>query len=341
MDIEFHYWMTGLIAARAGFTSEEAQTIAYASEFVDENDVSITVKDRSGKKSDYGNFISQTMNITKPKKELMRIYPIFHFIPGEPDAITARRRDGCMHLLNTTPNSENANRILDAAFEAHEDTRLYRIGIASHAYVDTWAHQNFVGWDDHFNNIGFDPKPNVGHADAEHHPDWVSHIWIDERLVESDVSNKLRFLSAAEALYGRYCQWLTGQGRENHIKKWPELEEELLLVMGPTYTGNSNIKRYQEKRLDSYRSRLPWDEFDERLWFDAAIDTKVNGFRDSLEGIMAEFTLFRDDFFWNDENTCEQTDWYRFQEAVKEHERFAIDLLTPTLHCMGVDLRVV
>lgn len=38
MNTEFHYYMTGIIAHAAGFTQEEARTIAYASEYTDEND---------------------------------------------------------------------------------------------------------------------------------------------------------------------------------------------------------------------------------------------------------------------------------------------------------------
>ncbi len=340
MDIEFHYWMTGLIALRAGFTTEEAKTIAYASEYVDENDVCLTIRDKSGHRPDYHNFISQTMNILKPRRELMRIYPIFHFIPGEPDAVSARRRDGCMHLLNTTPDSGNANAMMEAAFKAHEDTRLYRIGIATHAYVDTWAHQNFVGWNDHFNNIGMDPKPNVGHADAEHHPDWVSHIWIDERLVEADVSNKSRFLAAAERLFQHYCSYLQGQGRENRSTRWAALEEELLLLMGRTYTGSR--ANYAKERLQGYRKTLSdWEDFDESLWFDAAVETCVHGLKDSFEGLRAEFTVFHDEYVWRDAEHCEASDWFRFQEAVKEHEREMLDLLSPTFKTMGLDLRIL
>ncbi len=91
-----------------GFSKDEAKTIATAAEYTDENDEILKVKDRRNGKV-YENYISQTMNILKPKHRLMRIYPIFHFIPGEPDADTARRRDGKMHLLNTTPDSEIAN----------------------------------------------------------------------------------------------------------------------------------------------------------------------------------------------------------------------------------------
>jgi hypothetical protein len=48
MDIEFHYWLTGLVAHRAGFSKEESLTIAHASEYVDENDISHEILDRSG-----------------------------------------------------------------------------------------------------------------------------------------------------------------------------------------------------------------------------------------------------------------------------------------------------
>jgi hypothetical protein len=35
-----------------------------------------------GEEVPYKNYISQTMDITKPKEELLRIYPFFHFFPG-------------------------------------------------------------------------------------------------------------------------------------------------------------------------------------------------------------------------------------------------------------------
>ena len=341
MDIEYHYWMTGLIAHRAGFTEEETQTIAYASQFVDENDVCMEIMDKARpKEAPYTNFISQTMNILKPKDNLLRIYPIFHFIPGQPDAITARRRDGKMHLLNTTPNNENANRFIDEAFKAHEDTRLYRIGIATHCYVDTWAHQNFVGWYDNFNDIGFDPKPNIGHADAEHHPDWMSHIWIDSRLVEAEVNNKHRFLSASEHVYAKYCSYLKDLGREDRSERWEDLENELETMMGATYTGNKC--KYEERRTLSYQKKLPFlKPFDEQDWLDGAIYTKVRGARDSENSIGAMMTLFKDEHYWREDVEKEQTHWYRFQEAVKEHEIFGLKVLTPTFQKMGYDLTVV
>jgi hypothetical protein len=110
MDTEFHYYMTGIIAKASGFSNDEAKTIATASEYVDENDVCLTIEDRSAGEA-YENYISQTMNILKPKRKLMRIYPVFHFVPGEPMDERALRCDGKMHLLNTTPDNEIVKKI--------------------------------------------------------------------------------------------------------------------------------------------------------------------------------------------------------------------------------------
>ena len=338
MDIEFHYWITGIIAKEAGFDEEEAKIIAYSSQFVDENDVSITVNDRSTGKG-YVNFISQTLNILKPKSELLRIYPIYHFIPGHPEAPSARRRDGKMHLFNTTPNNEFANTIIEDAFRAEEGTRLYRIGIATHGYADTWAHQNFTGWHESFNAVGLNPIPNIGHADAHNHPDWVGHRWVDDRLVENEINNNHRFMSAAKEVFRYYCDYLVSLGRysKKQKPKWPKGEKKLRTAMEPVSSGDENYGK--EERISSYKQLAPWlPEFDEADWFDAAIDTEVKGLRDSKSGIFAEFTVFHDEYWWKEDTDKETTHWYKFQKTVKEHERFAIRLLSPAFSQIGIDL---
>ncbi len=106
--------------------------------------------ENEGEASEYCNYISQTMNILKPKHKLFCIYPVFHFFPGEPQDRRAWRKDGKMHWLTTPPNSENADRMLEAAL-ATED--LYRIGIACHAFADSWAHQNVTGYYEEYKAI--------------------------------------------------------------------------------------------------------------------------------------------------------------------------------------------
>lgn len=341
MDIEFHYWMTGIIAHYAGFSEEEAAVIAYSSQYVDDNDADVKVMAPSSHKP-YANAMTQTMNILKPREELMRIYPIFHFIPGDPTAPSARRRDGKMHVLNTTPNNKRALALLRDAFQSGERTRLYRIGIATHAYSDTWAHQNFVGWHEVFNAIGINARPNIGHADAGNHPDWAGHRWTDPRLLVPEVNNNHRFLSCAKALLLSYGNAL---GRERRRRRgmpaqWPVLEKSLVEAMGSVTSGDEPY--YREKRLARYRRFAPWlPEYDENQWFDEAIDTRVIGLKDSTDGVLSGFTLFKDEYTWRDERRKTKTHWYRFQQAVKEHEQAGFRILSPIFDQLGVDLREV
>ncbi|MFW6025789.1 MAG: DUF6765 family protein [Candidatus Woesearchaeota archaeon] len=79
MDIEFHYYVTYLTAVKAGLKPKDAFIIAYSSQYVDDNDIRFEIEGESN----YQNFLSQTFDIKKPQKKLQRIYPLFHFIPGE------------------------------------------------------------------------------------------------------------------------------------------------------------------------------------------------------------------------------------------------------------------
>ena len=81
------------------------------------------------------------------------------------------RKDGKIHPLNTVKNSKFAEYILVKALESGN---LYWIGIATHAYVDTWAHQNFVGIVSGYNaldNCLAKLLPNIAHLDALDKPD--------------------------------------------------------------------------------------------------------------------------------------------------------------------------
>lgn len=312
MDTEYHYWITGLIAKRSGFSEVEAGTIAHASEFVDYNMKSYTVLDHRGDSSGYSNDISQTMDISKPRSERLHIYPLFHFIPGDPNADTARRKDGKTHLLNTTPDNAFANTIIDAALSgqmcgAETDQLLHSIGIATHAYVDTWAHQNFVGIKDDFNQIGFDLKPNIGHADAGHQPDIPCLIWGDERLADDIVNNKERFMQASEALFAKYCAFNEGRSCSPECS-WDVMAKELTEILGPAHKMDS-VQLNLYKRHQRYEEKMAFlKEFDPYEWFNLAIDKEANS------------------CLWREGK--EQSDWYRFQEAVKKHHHFAYNLIS-------------
>jgi hypothetical protein len=318
MDIEFHYYITALIALRAGFSKEEAYILAYASQHVDDN--TDVFKIDQGTAEAYSNYISQTSNILKAEKELMQIYPVFHFMPGNRDEIEcegAMRCDGKLHVLNTIPDNSNACAVLQAAFD---DANLYRIGIATHMYADTFAHQNFVGYYESFNAMkGVLGKaiPDVGHADAKHDPDLPGLIWDDKRLINKnkDICNRDRFLKAAERLFELYRRH-----KNPHCPSEVITADKASLSAAITHaigeTGGHAVNGQERKnRIARYRKAIGEDfkDYDEKEWFGVAIERK---------GFLAPINPWPS-YAWKADHT--DSHWFKFQEAVKNHQWFAKD----------------
>ena len=331
MDIEFHYYMTYLIAARAGFAPDEAAIIATASQEVDDNHIAILVSE--GTPQAYVSAVSQTMNILAPHQDL-RIYPIFHFIPGVPDAPTARRKDGQTSAWMTTPNSPLAQAMLDTALTSGS---LHRIGASSHAYADTWAHQNFIGKDDPLNEM---PHPEslfaelkqkvlkIGHALANHDPDIPDLIWTDARLSSPQIVNADRFMEAARELYAKYCQVTK---KPLTVADQESLVADLRADIGPPSPASappaSRIDRYKERALaPAYGGQLIPD-YQPGAWADAAfveqrrnLGNEIDTWLATHAGLASDtLTLHPMTYTWKDPDTCKTTDWFRFQEAVKAH----------------------
>ncbi|WP_323732831.1 DUF6765 family protein [Candidatus Bandiella euplotis] len=152
------------------------------------------------------------------------------------------------HSINTTKNSKLARKILRCALKSRN---LYCIGIASHVYVDTWAHQNFIGASSDFNAlyshlVGI--LPTIGHIDALDKPDLVGLIWQDPRLKKSKISNIRRFLDASKKLiheYGRYTKKLN-VGVEQFLSS---LET---IMYNDEKNSYLDVKRLQGKRIKQY-----------------------------------------------------------------------------------------
>jgi hypothetical protein len=313
MDIEFHYYITYIIARTAGFKPEDAQIIAYSSQYTDDNQKVYRI--HQGHPDEYSNYISQTINILKPRKELIRIYPVFHFMPGTLPEIardSARRRDGKLHLMNTIADGSNSRQLFQAALYSQN---LYRIGIATHMHADTFAHQNFLGFEDVFNDMkGLIQilTPGICHADAQHDPDTMALLWEDERLVpsHSEINNRARFLGAAGCIYEQYAHYL------NNSADSRDLIAQLEWAIGG-HDDNS------DQRIDRYKELIGAEfvEYDGKGWFKKAIDF-VN---EDVSGQDPQDTLPISGTEWVWTGDYKESDWYKFQEAVKSHQWLAMD----------------
>ena len=334
MDIEFHYFMTHLIALRAGFQPEDAFKIAYASQYTDDNE---NVYKIEGGSEPYFNLISQTMDITKPQEERLRIYPAFHFCPGTPKEMfeqSPSRRDGKYHLLTTIPDNSNAKKIFGNAMSSRN---LYRIGIGAHMYADTFCHRDFAGWKDEFNWTRLDGPvsglwsalgPAIGHALAMHAPDIPSLVWEDTRLTSKyrEKKNKEQILAAAGNIFDFFCKNTKPDNAET-IKK--RLLGDLGAAIGEEAETDSEDR--VTARTDNYKTLLggKYREYRKADWFNAAIDSQIDPHTVGTSNVTYDYT-WKGDYL--------KSDWFQFQEAVKAHQTVAFKVLDKTFEEMEADV---
>ena len=329
MNIEFHYYINYLLCVEAGFNVHDALKIVYSSQYVDNNTKQYCIKDND---SIYSNILTQSYNPNLSLEEMMTIYPIFHFIPSDDAEIANKRRDGAIRYTVTSPNCKIAR---EALIKALQTTNLYLIGIASHAFADTWAHQNFTGFCDHYNcvyentvsdnyiddhlydiwpqeyyiasdyQINFNVNTYLGHFDVIHFPDIINQIWYDYRLINSKINNVARTIEAAKNLFLLYSYSLQGQSyiaKKAINKRWHELKFKLLDIINIT-SKTTRINMYLSF-AEELNQGLLLPPYNQDTWFKQAV-IKNNG---SLHWKKNKYS-----------------DWYFFQEASRLYQNMIID----------------
>jgi hypothetical protein len=320
MDIEFHYYITYILARKAGFNKEEAGIIAYACQHTDDNTLNYCINFEVD--NPFFSTVSQTMDITKPNEKRESIYPIFHFFPGDPEEPKVARKHPENNKWNTIPDSKNACKMFDDAINSKN---LFRIGIAAHVYADTWAHQNFCGTKVNFNqidNLIGSILPNIGHADAAHNPDMVCHKWVDKRLSDNDkeIVNNDRFIEAANRIFYKFLQSKNPQlNNVDQDSLWEETKELLLKAMNKRSVLGSLFNLSQKKRIKAYRNIFPEiSDYNKDGWRHDAVDKNEN-----------EMDYF--DKYWGKAD-FKKSNWYQFQEAIKQHHDVSMNILKHLYH---------
>jgi hypothetical protein len=203
MNIEFHYYAIHYLARQAGFSESESSILAISSQLVDESTAQWEIHSNS---INFSSEITQNYIFWNPVVA-ESMYRPFHFIPGEREIARSRRKDGKPGKYPVTADSPLAREILVAALDTHD---LYRIGIALHAYADTWAHQNFSADDEPQNALESGVTiPAVGHLHAFKNPDNPRTIWKDSRLLPPFdlIDNTERYAKAAGMIYRFLCTY--------------------------------------------------------------------------------------------------------------------------------------
>lgn len=148
MQIDFHHATTYVVARDAGFNHKDADTIAYAAQYVDDATSSGAVYFNNGAAFNRISSAHKMLDI-RNTEELANhyVWMPFHFLPGNGGKDAGQNPNGSfIDKIVCTPNSPIAQEMVrDAILEKDRAYGLHRLGITMHVYADTWAHQGFAG----------------------------------------------------------------------------------------------------------------------------------------------------------------------------------------------------
>lgn len=249
MQKDFHYCCIKCLARSAGFAEDDAQVIAYASQYVDDATAHEGIKiqgvpDVAKHLIEDGLFepvcsahrgIQYLTGLSRDVQK--KVYIPFHFMPGIPYSGTG------VYDYRVRPDSPLAVSVVNSAVDFYKNATdsgkkrqgLVKLGIALHTYADTWSHQRFSGrlnaadndieririfQDSKWEPLGFIDQlkhnliPSIGHAEAIHFPDQSYLSWRYEHDKSGrDITrhNTEIFLDAAETIYGVLCGAINAQ----------------------------------------------------------------------------------------------------------------------------------
>jgi len=305
MEKDFHYFLIYAIAKVTG--QNKPETIAYASQFVDDNNEGQFSVDGENvgfpeKLKANGGYYYPIMTQSLSPKSLdpyvqKYVYVPFHFLPGDNTVEIDKKKNP----LSTTPDSKYAKTILSRALESDDP---YQIGLALHTFADTWSHQNFSGMREEWNavfpwyNVFKSLVPNIGHAEVGHLPDIISESWTDYRFGTKKIDNRVRAFEAVKEIYSNL---------QRYSKKgppWKDVETDFSKIIN-TKDYDARIKKISNFLIQGGYGPIP--NYSKDTWIDAAIDKSGD------ELVMKpNFT---------------RTDWYHFHQAAKVQLARVLDLI--------------
>ena len=306
MEKDFHFYVTYALANTAGFSAEDSYIIAYASQYIDDNNESQYPKKDGPSQFPFGIKVSdgffrpimtQSMSVKSLIYEIQKfVYVPFHFLPGDNNMPIDKE----YNKYSTTPDSEKARNLLKAALNTRD---LYRVGIALHTFADTWSHQNFTGYEEDWNSVFHwrNPfralAPNIGHADVSHLPDEISTTWNDYRFDKPyrKRNNREIALQACKRIFQELRS-----AKKGGIY-WTNVEKDFKQIV---YSDDYDDR---VKKVKDYVNKPDLD-YKRDVWVDKAVKDRKS---DDLEA--------SEDF--------ENTHWYKFQLAARAHLVLVMDML--------------
>ncbi len=353
MQIDFHHATTFVAARIAGFDTKQANTIAYASQYVD--DATSDGPVRFTNKFLYQRISpAHKMIDTRNTRDLdnHQVWIPFHFLPGNGGMAAGTNPSGkVVNRLICTPNSPIArDMVRQAIVERDKPYGLHRLGITMHVYADTWAHQGFAGLLDSVNDVedvkesgnsgvfksglskyirSFldDAIPPLGHGRATIFPDMPFLKWQyrnhTEELIELD--NTEEFCRATNEICKAMQRYLIGDPNA-HTNGIGDADMKTIRNLFETTTekdGGDRHKKWLEQIRKGSFSFGPEDI----CYMGKAIKLYESGPNKSWkeQALGTNANIYKYQY----KPSFLKSDWKMFHDAVMAHRFYVVDELLP------------
>lgn len=319
MQIDAHYYGTYLLLRALGYSPKDAYTVAYANQYTDDSDESEVIELAGGvpdfnpvRTAHYGLdwklLKKKNMNLVA-----QQIWMSFHFLPA---GIKGKYPTG---PLLTRPGKGPAGALVKRALRWIDGGRpygLHALGIATHSFLDTYSHQYFSGRRGAENRVTAKPMlsrrlakdrslinflkkeikeyaeknflginiiPNIGHAEAMHHPDrpflrWQYYDWKNKPY---SASNLDRFMQGVGDLFALIAAHIglseTQQHKIWHADKNKDGLYDVFaqLFQEDDWNKDDRVKNWCKALPGTgyvRKSEVKYLDYDDKAWLNDAID---------------------------------------------------------------------
>ena len=352
MQKDMHFYATYAVARAAGLPRDDAYTLAYSAQFVDDSDHQDTEVHADGGMmwgvATAHHPVTATENAQEHNSgEQRRVWVPFHFIPGG-------HGDSLEEKLICIKDSAIANEMFDnhmAMALSDKAYALHLLGIASHVYCDTFSHYGFSGISSSYNDVQADSIKFITDLD----PKIESYIWRKAKEFGR------KFVAETTSVVGEALSRGLGHGAVNTYPDRPYLKWQVTFDKarpdGETTCTRDNVSTYFEgcqglhAKLSGFASQyysdpeiIPFvqiaDDVKTTLQFQgtkkqrcdqwmAFIDKHFAG--DNPSYLYSEWQTQRDEFT-NKRHSSDNlsTDLYKFHQAATYHRYFVLKDLLPS-----------
>ncbi|MFW6311376.1 MAG: DUF6765 family protein [Nanoarchaeota archaeon] len=357
MQRDFHHTVIYVLCRLAGMKSKFAEIVAYCSLQVDHASFDQALKFKDGDsfwqtRTAHHKLSSRIFDVS----DAFDVWLPFHFLP--------RGGKKCPSLgLVTHPEGASLKLLKeDVIGQGATELGLYRLGIFLHVYADSFAHQDFKGYYDEYNNIvllaGRKLKSKrrlfwekllqslsflapIGHGQALQNPDIPFAHWSYCRPGGKEIAvNNLeeRFIPAVDRIYDFLVDFLAANPRYYGVPPKNSFAENREKVIALLKVGGSSFGRHHmwmERIGENYFNFHDFDQIDagldygRREWFKNAVSTvRCSGLK-RVETLTYNFYEFEKRAGFADSN------WVKFMRAAGQHRYRVLREILPSC---GLDI---